>query len=482
MSDVLADAAALQALDTEAYRRTPYPALIHPHTHPDRMAVVARLAGMDPPDIRTARVLEVGVGNGLNLLSMAQALPEARFTGFDIDPLAIAQGVAWVAETGAHNVTLTVMDLLDAAEALTGEYDYIIAHGVFAWVPEVVADALLALVGRRLAPNGVAFVSGNTLPGCHIRLALRDAMLRAAGDATDDAERLERARAALARIATPDDEDLPIHAGLRAEAQSLIGRPEGSVMLHDELGASYHPRYLHEAVARANAHGLDFLGDCTPDLIGDALLSADAAVGADHQTAIEQNAYDADEVSFRFFRRMLFVRRGAAPDRVLRADRVAGLFAATSATASANGIWQRGNARARLSSPTLIAMLERLSAMWPARLRVSELGFDLDHARSLIGLSALGLVSLHSIPAPFATTPGAHPVVSPLARWTAAQGLPWVATLDHRALTLDPVALAALLVLDGAPDEGRFAATLAEATVTPDQALRALAAEALLVA
>ena len=478
--DSLAEAAALQARDTAAYGRTPYPALIHPHTHPDRLAVIARLAGMDPPDIRTARVLEVGVGNGLNLLVMAQALPEARFVGFDIDTQAIELGQSWIAETGATNVTLAALDLLDAAERLDGEFDYIIAHGVFAWVPEVVADALLDLIGRKLSPHGVAFVSANTLPGCHVRLALRDAMLRASAGVTDDEERLRLARAALARIAVPGDDDLPIQTGMRAEAQSLLDRPEGSVMLHDELGVSYRPWYLHEAIARAGANGLDFLGDSTPDLIGDALLSSTGGAD-DHQAAIVEAACDGDETAFRFFRRMLFVRRGAAPDRVLHPARVAQLFVSSSATGAANGIWQRGNAKARISSPVLSAMLVRLGAIWPARLAVAELEFDADYTRSLIGLSALGLVSLHSIPAPFATAPGSQPVASPLARWTAAQGLPWVATLDHRALTLDPIALAALQVLDGAPDEGRFAAALAQATVTPDQALRALASEALLL-
>ena len=178
---------------------TPYDALAYPtaifnQTQPDRLATLARLCGLNPPPIETAHVLEIGAGDGMNLLALAVAYPHARFTGFDLAPTAVARGRRWIAESGVGNMTLTALDILDAAEVLEGEFDYIIAHGVYAWVPPVVREATMALVGRKLSPDGVAFVSYNAMPGGFIRLALRDALLFALeGVADEDREEIARA-------------------------------------------------------------------------------------------------------------------------------------------------------------------------------------------------------------------------------------------------------------------------------------------------
>ena len=62
---------------------TAFPIKSHPfaQTHPDRLAVIATLLGMQPPPIETARVLELGCASGGNLLPMAEQFPQARFLG-----------------------------------------------------------------------------------------------------------------------------------------------------------------------------------------------------------------------------------------------------------------------------------------------------------------------------------------------------------------------------------------------------------------
>ena len=56
-------------------------------------------------------------------------------------------------------------------------FDYIIAHGVYSWVPDPVRDRILAICSESLSPNGVAYVSYNTYPGGHIRDMVREMML-----------------------------------------------------------------------------------------------------------------------------------------------------------------------------------------------------------------------------------------------------------------------------------------------------------------
>ena len=66
-----------------SYDHVPYPSAVYPQTHPDRLGALATLFGMKPRRADSCRVLELGCGDGLNLLAMAVALPGSQFTGID---------------------------------------------------------------------------------------------------------------------------------------------------------------------------------------------------------------------------------------------------------------------------------------------------------------------------------------------------------------------------------------------------------------
>ena len=65
----------------DAVRYSNYP---YAQTHPDRLATVAILHGLEPPDPFHARVLEIGCGAGGNLMAMAAATPGIRAVGVDL--------------------------------------------------------------------------------------------------------------------------------------------------------------------------------------------------------------------------------------------------------------------------------------------------------------------------------------------------------------------------------------------------------------
>ena len=67
-----------------AYDALPYPALTFPQTSPDRLATMATYLGMSPGDPAKCRMLELGCGNGANLMSFAYIMPESRFVGIDL--------------------------------------------------------------------------------------------------------------------------------------------------------------------------------------------------------------------------------------------------------------------------------------------------------------------------------------------------------------------------------------------------------------
>src|SRR5215467_8994536 len=111
------------------YDELPYPGLAFAETHPDRLATMATLFGMTPAPVEGCRVLELGCGDGGNLIPMAFTLPKSCFTGLDLAGTAIARGRSLLGALDLSNIRLLHLDLLDVSIDF-GEFDYIIAHGL----------------------------------------------------------------------------------------------------------------------------------------------------------------------------------------------------------------------------------------------------------------------------------------------------------------------------------------------------------------
>jgi SAM-dependent methyltransferase len=99
---------------------------------------------------------------------MALELAEARFVGIDLSSRQIAEGRSVVERLGLRNLNLRAISIMDVDRRL-GNFDYIICHGVYSWVPEPVRDKILAICAESLAPDGIAYVSYNTYPGWRAR-------------------------------------------------------------------------------------------------------------------------------------------------------------------------------------------------------------------------------------------------------------------------------------------------------------------------
>ena len=158
------------------YDEFAYVSRAHPQTHPSRLAALAKLFGMQPAPLSGCRVLELGCASGGNLLPMAAQTPSASFLGIDLSGRQIADGQAVIAELGLSNIGLRHLGIAHVDESL-GKFDYIIAHGVYSWVPQEMQEKILSICKENLAPNGVAYVSYNTYPGWRMRGMIRDMML-----------------------------------------------------------------------------------------------------------------------------------------------------------------------------------------------------------------------------------------------------------------------------------------------------------------
>ena len=61
------------------YDKVPYPSYSFVQSHPDHLATLATLLGMEPPPVERSRVLELGCASGGNLIPMAYGLPGSEF-------------------------------------------------------------------------------------------------------------------------------------------------------------------------------------------------------------------------------------------------------------------------------------------------------------------------------------------------------------------------------------------------------------------
>src|SRR5687767_5573842 len=68
---------------TDAYADVPYPTAPIRCTHPEILSVVGALSGLRPAPADRCRVLEIGCGDGGNLLPMACGLPGSEFVGIE---------------------------------------------------------------------------------------------------------------------------------------------------------------------------------------------------------------------------------------------------------------------------------------------------------------------------------------------------------------------------------------------------------------
>jgi len=139
-----------------SYDELPYGDQAFYYTHPDWLATIATLFGMQPAAVDRCRVLELGCGSGGNLLPMAESLPESRFLGIDLSPRQVSSGQATIQKLGLRNIELKAMSITDVNTEM-GQFDYVICHGVYSWVPEPVQDKILAICKENLAPPGLAY-------------------------------------------------------------------------------------------------------------------------------------------------------------------------------------------------------------------------------------------------------------------------------------------------------------------------------------
>jgi len=469
------------AISPTPYDAIRYPGLPYADTHPDRLAATATFHGMTPAPPDRCRVLEVGCGDGGNLVPMAYGLQASAFVGIDLAAEAIQAARALAQRAGVSNVTFEELDLAQLPES-TGDFDYIIAHGVYSWIPAAVRDALIALIGRHLAPQGVAFVSYNTYPGCHLRRMVWEMLKFHTAELADSQTRLTEAQALIRLIAhgnaRPDEYTQP----LVAEAQRMEERLP-ALLFHDDLSPVNDPVYFHEFTDHAARHGLQFLAEAAFVSSSYAGIAPEARGVLATLDPITRQQY-LDFIKCRRFRETLLCRNEVDVDRKESPERLRPLtFTAGRRVRAAPRGGDVSPATAEAPAPVdaddrdaslMRAILDVLREAAPhaltfdavvERLRARQEGGQLlapevAHLQAVL-LASLqaGIVEPHVIAPRLACPPGDRPTSSGVVRAQLTDG-DIVTSLWHYPVKVDDdVAKCLLPLLDGTRDRRELLAS-----------------------
>jgi methyltransferase-like protein/SAM-dependent methyltransferase len=465
---------------------------------------------MNPPAVEHCRALELGCASGGNLIPMAQELPESELVGIDSSTRQIADGQAMIDALRLKNITLKSMDIVDV-DANLGEFDYIIAHGIYSWVSTEVQDKILEVCKRHLAPNGVAYVSYNTYPGWHMLGAVRDMMRYHTRHVTEPGARAAEARVLLDFLAGSELAEYTPHGGflhayLNFVKEHLMPK-EDAFLLHDELSEVNEPVYFYQFAEQAARHDLQYLADAQFYTMLPSSFPAEVSETlsrmAQDTVALEQYM---DFLRNRTFRQTLLCHQDVRLDVALDLERLARFYVASSAVPVEPELDINSRSVADfqavdgmvlstdhpVTKAAMLCMAERWPEVMPFKTLLSlaqarlngtpaqdppppELASDAQVLGANL-LKAYGrsgnLVELHVYAPHFVLEVGECPVASPVARLQAQRGAK-VTNLRHERVDLDETGHHLLPYLDGSRGRAELVGVLerlaAEGDIKPWQ-------------
>lgn len=485
-------AAVTNGAKKNSYDEVPYASYPYAQSHPNRLATVATLFGMNPAPLDRCRVLELGCASGGNIIPMAAQMPGSTFVGVDGSARQVTAGQETIAATGLKNIRLEHRDILEIGPEL-GEFDYIIAHGVYSWVPQAVQDKILEICSTNLAPQGVAYVSYNTYPGWHMRDMIRNMMCYRAQSFDKPADRLKHARGLidfLSRSVPPGDN--PYGMLLKQELEQLSGK-EDSYLLHDYLEENNSPVYFYEFMDRAAAKGLQYLGEADFRVMSVSNFPAEVqSVLHNVASTLTQMEQYMDFVRNRMFRQTLLCHTEVAVDRDVSANRISHLHVASASRPEIEDkfdirsrevvTFRTGTSVLNTSEPLLKAAMIVLREAWPrsipfaklvatahSRLNeeavISDSGAVSNDARKLaeplIRCYSTTHVELSTHSCLFSTKVAERPVAFGLARQQSLNSAT-VTNLRHERTQLNDMQRHVIQLLDGNHDQRMLLARLVE--------------------
>lgn len=207
------------------------------------------------------RYLELGCGGGVSLVTLAAANPDGEFWGVDLNAQHVAYARDLAARGGVTNLEVIECNFRDLERRRLPLFDFVVLHGVYAWVSEEVRQVLVGTLARLVAPGGVALVSYNAMPGSSVVQPLREMLIRHS-QAMPGADTRDRLRAGIEYMRFLSDRG----AGFFADNPSVqravasIADSELDYLVHEFLNPCWTPLYFAQVAEELSAADLTFAG------------------------------------------------------------------------------------------------------------------------------------------------------------------------------------------------------------------------------
>lgn len=244
-----------------------YPSRYHRETSPLWLSAVATALGARSPGLDGSfSYLELGCGSALGAAIHAAAWPAARFIGVDAHSGHMAHARALGAAAGLTGLEarhLTFAELAAAPDDALPPCDFIVLHGVYAWIAPDNRRAIARIVARWLKPGGLLYVSYMSQPGAApLAGAQRLMFLSGQGADTPGAgalRGLERLRA----LRDGGAGYFSTHPELGRQLDHMA-RETPAYLAHEFLGQTWEPLHVGQVMRDFAAAGCRYLGSATP--------------------------------------------------------------------------------------------------------------------------------------------------------------------------------------------------------------------------
>jgi methyltransferase-like protein len=403
------------------------------------------LFGFHAAEPATCRLLDVGCADGAHLLPLAIEFPNAEFVGIDLSAGQVASGHRAIAALGLKNITLHCADFLNHDFGTAG-FDYVIAHGFYSWVPRQIRTSLLRGMRKWLGASGVGYLSYNTYPGAHLKMAARQIGLELVEASDQGVGNVSKWRTLAGQLADAISSPHALSGALKKEFASLAAATDSSVA-HDWFEAVNEPVSFLSFAEHLADEGLQFLTEA--ELAHSPLphlTPAARKVLAEYGTSRLRREACLDVLTCTGFRQSLVVR--AEADLPVREDRAAmrTLWLTSDARWEGAkdlregvplGFVNGAGTRIQLANFWVKSALCILADSFPQALGFQQLvdqacrgASDQTQAEqgaavlqdALFELSLLGFVDMRAHAPRCSRTAGARPEANALARWQASQG------------------------------------------------------------
>ncbi len=450
-----------------SYDELPYDSLPLQETQVDFLSAVARLHGFDAPAPTHARILELGCAQGGNLIPLASRWPQSECVGVELSRVQAEAGATFIRQLGLTNVRIQHGDLAALPDDL-GEFDYIIAHGVFSWVPPAVQQALLDVCRRHLSPHGVAYISFNVAAGWAQLQPLRSALIERTSATLPAPLRYQQALRVLAELEAEWRDPILL------KEITFLKSAAPSYLFHEYLAEFNAPMAFGEFAGQLDAHSLRYIGEAGPR---HAVVELEDACGLTPEAMtgrwLEAEAKLDAALAVRF-RRAVIARADAPCAQPPHAPALSSLMFYTDLRsddeidlqdASEQRFINPAGNTLLVAQPVMKAAVMALASAYPNALTYSELLTSVRHVMSEYGGSeniddsvfqnelfkqVIAHSILPSVGGEFhAVEPGERPCAHALARLQARSTAWIVSGIRHVALDLDLPARTLLGLLDG---------------------------------